>query len=364
MRVIDSHAHVFPYLGGASGFASPEEHLTTMQWAMRQHVQPVRRWRDNMLITEQTLIEGEPEGQSSLTKVRFRVERYGRLAWTADGEDYYRQYMAPSLQEQAASPEYLITLMDYAGVDVAVLQNDSIYGKLNDYFAACVRRWPDRFVALAQVDAGPAPAAVQCAKLRQAIESQGLHGLFFKVDDFFVNDFTIDPFGDAYRPFWDDVVSSNIPVYWQISGTPSPTLANYLLAWQRFAQWLEEYPTVPVVLVGGLSWDILAPGQFPDFIRQSVQKHNILLEVLFPIQKGGEFRYPYAECVEALRFLYGEFGPQKLVWGSDIPNIERYCTYRQSWDYLEACTFITRPDLEHILGDNIARLFQLPSPTP
>ena len=42
--------------------------------------------------------------------------------------------------------------MDYAGVGTVVLQNDHIYGNLAEYFAEAARRWPGRFVGLAQVD--------------------------------------------------------------------------------------------------------------------------------------------------------------------------------------------------------------------
>ena len=37
------------------------------------------------------------------------------------------------------------------------------------------------------------------------------------------------------------------------------------------------------------------------------------------------------------------FGASKLVWGSDMPNLERFCTYRQCVDYVRKhCPFLTR----------------------
>lgn len=358
-RVIDSHAHFFPFLGGASGFPTAEEHLAYIQWALRRHVQPVRRSRDQAIMPDQSLIRGAETGRSSLTEVDFRAVPYGRFEWTFAGEDYYLQFMPPSLQTMEAPPEFLLALMDYAGIDVAVLQNDAIYGRLNEEFASCVARWPDRFIALAQVDPDPHPETAQCARLQHAIEHQRLRGLFFKVDDFYDRDFMVDPFGSDYTPLWDLVASLNIPVFWHITGVPMPTVPNYLHVWERFAGWLDRYPETSCVAVGGISLDLLLGQGMPEFMRRAIHEHDVLLEVLFPILKGGDWRYPYLEGQNVLQSLYDEFGANKLVWGSDIPNIERYCTYRQSLDYLDTVPGIPEDDLALITGGNLERVFHL-----
>jgi predicted TIM-barrel fold metal-dependent hydrolase len=48
-----------------------------------------------------------------------------------------------------------------------------------------------------------------------------------------------------------------------------------------------------------------------------------------------------------------------LVWGSDVPNVERYCTYRQSHEYLDTYEFLSSEDRRLILGGNLERLFGL-----
>ena len=59
------------------------------------------------------------------------------------------------------------------------------------------------------------------------------------------------------------------------------------------------------------------------------------------IGRGGVEEYPYDMSLERVRYLYNECGPRALVWGSDMPNILRHCTYRQSLDYLRRhATFI------------------------
>ena len=54
------------------------------------------------------------------------------------------------------------------------------------------------------------------------------------------------------------------------------------------------------------------------------------------------------------------FGAGKLVWGSDMPNVERFCTYRQSLDYVRNyCSFLTAAEKERVLGANAAELIGL-----
>jgi predicted TIM-barrel fold metal-dependent hydrolase len=357
MRIIDSHAHIFPFLGGLSGFGDVREHLDTIQWTVRQHVQPVLRRRDGSREEKQTLITLPMVGRSSLLDVDFHVGQYGVVEWESDGEAYYLQYMPPTLADMSAPPELLVALMDHAGVATIVLHNDSIYGKLNDYFSDAVARWPDRFIALANVDVAPDNRNQQIATLDRALDEQGHRGLFFKTDDFFMHDFSEDPFGPAYTPFWDHVASRDIPVYWQVTGFPAPTVENTLRVWEGFIQWLDRYPDVVVVLVGGLPWELASRDTLPASIRDAIHRHPIHLEIVYPIQRGGVFRYPFVECRDSAEFLYQEFGAEKLVWGSDVPNVERYCTYRQSHEYLDAYDFISQEDRELILGGNMERIF-------
>src|SRR5947199_263733 len=79
--------------------------------------------------------------------------------------------------ELTASADYLVAEMDYAGVDVAVLQNAGLYGVLNDFFADCAGRYPGRFIPLAQVHESRAHRDEQLAELRRCATALGVRGL-------------------------------------------------------------------------------------------------------------------------------------------------------------------------------------------
>ena len=83
-----------------------------------------------------------------------------------EGVDYYVHLYAPSLQEMAAPPKFMLAQMDYAGVDVAVLQNVFLYGQLNNYLSEAIRRYPKRSVGQAQVNEGQLDQESQIEELQ------------------------------------------------------------------------------------------------------------------------------------------------------------------------------------------------------
>ena len=92
------------------------------------------------------------------------------------------------------------------------------------------------------------------------------------------------------------------------------------------------------------------------------QRDNLLIEIMFPITWGGVWEYPYPEAQELIRRHARPFGAGKLVWGSDMPNVERFCTYRQSLDYVRRhCPFLTACEKDAVLGRNAAELIGVPA---
>ena len=84
---------------------------------------------------------------------------------------------------------------------------------------------------------------------------------------------------------------------------------------------------------------------------------------MFPITWGGVWDYPYPEAQALIRGMRDLFGASRLVWGSDMPNVERFCTYKQCVDYVRRhCEFLTASEKERILGANVAELMGLPIP--
>lgn len=359
MVIIDGHAHVFPYLGGACGWKSVAAHKAALQDSMLSAARPGVKYGST---EAKGVLPGEP------SDVRFRVGKFGRFEWSEGGTDYYRQYMPPSLQDQTASPEFMLAQMDHAGIDMAVLQNAKLYGKLNDCFAECARSYPDRFIGLAEITELEADRESEIQRLRHAIRDLGLKGIYYEATRFLGAG---DPggFNDTkFDIFWREVSNLEVPVHWSVVSSRMPA-GLYMEQMRLFSAWADRFPDIASVVVQALfARPFRKNGEvrFPEELLAIFKKPNVFAEVTYPISAGPlGWDYPYPQFRELVRQQYEEFGAQKLVWGSDMPNVERNCTYRQSLCYLkDYCDFINLKDMGLILGGNMARILKVRTDVP
>jgi predicted TIM-barrel fold metal-dependent hydrolase len=357
--IVDGHAHIFPFLGSAAGFPAVADHLRVLQLYLVGHGQPVRRLADHALVDEPGLAELPLDGPERLHDVAFRVEDNGRFVWRSAGEDRYIHFMPPSLQANACSAELLLAEMAYAGVDVAVLQNAHLYGRLSEYFAAAVARYPGKFIGLAEVDEPNADQETEQRDLRVAVRELGLKGLYYANRGFFFDGYRTYFDHPRYEAFWELVRALGIPVFWELVGVPVPTPENFLLAIERLNRWAARYPTIPSVLTHGVGPEFLT-GNLPEPLVALFRNEQFLVEILYPIHWGRNHEYPYAELQPVLATLYRHLGGERLIWGSDMPNVQRNCTYRQSLDYFRLHSdFLPSRDRERILSGNLLQLFNL-----
>jgi predicted TIM-barrel fold metal-dependent hydrolase len=360
--VVDSHVHIFPYLGDASGFTSEAEHRQFQQLYMATHGEPVRRLSDHQQVAQQTLHDGRLTDPSSLCAVDFRVGRFGRFEWTANGADLYLQFFPPSLQAMASPAEFMLQQMARAGVDRAVLQNARPYGRLNDYFAEAVRIYPDRFIGLADVDEDNAHTDAEILKLRRAVRELGLRGLYYANRALFTTGYVHMLDDPIFDPFWEEVRGLQIPVFWEIFGAPDPgNEEHFLREIDRLNRWMSRWPTIPGVWTHGFAPELLA--RMPRVVEELLGREQLMVEILYPIYWARNHPYPFVELRPAVQTLYRRVGGERLVWGSDMPNVERNCTYRQSLDYLLLLVegWLPGVDLDRILGRNVLGLLGIPT---
>ncbi|MDP6715424.1 MAG: hypothetical protein QF368_12465, partial [SAR202 cluster bacterium] len=178
--IIDSHAYTFEEADSLMGYDSVAEHLRWVQAGQAGHYQPAFRLRDRTEGPSEVLA---PEGTDVLTglpDVNFRIDHdAGRVVWTIDGEDYTKHYYPPNLQGCKFGPDSLISEMDYAGVDVALLHTNPMLGRSSAYQAECIRRFPDRFRSMAPVDEWRIHDDIDSVirELEESINTHGLHAI-------------------------------------------------------------------------------------------------------------------------------------------------------------------------------------------
>jgi predicted TIM-barrel fold metal-dependent hydrolase len=149
----------------------------------------------------------------------------------------------------------------------------------------------------------------------------------------------------------------------ELSATPNYDRASYIANLIALDRVMQRHRTTRFVLVMGPpvahfgsngQWD------FPPEVLAAYRRENLLIEIMFPITWGGVWDYPYPEAQGLIRQMRELFGASRLVWGSDMPNVERVCTYRQSVDYVRRyCPFFSASEKDAVLGGNAAELLRL-----
>ena len=87
---------------------------------------------------------------------------------------------------------------------------------------------------------------------------------------------------------------------------------------------------------------------------------NFYVQLLFAIFFGGVWDYPIPQIRATLEQVAGNIGVDRLIWGTDIPMVMRFVTYRQSLEVLRVnLDFLTKDEIGRIVGGNMGRLMGL-----
>ncbi len=360
--LVDCHAHVFTHWQGACGHPSSAVHLKYLQKVVTRPAARAFRVRDGAEVKPTMLFRDGDNTWAGLTDVNFRAGRFGQLAFTYEGEDYYVQYLPVGMQDLVCPPELMLAQMTLAGVDHCLLQAGGGYGAMNDYNAFAQHQYPRKFTGLFHVDEAKADSADALAEVDRAVRTLGLRGLYY-AQDHSRHGYARNVDHADFRPFWDKVAGFGVPVFIELSSTPTYDKAGYLRNLAALDVLLRRHPDLRFVLVMGPPVNHFAAAgswEFPPEVLATYQRDNLLLEVMFPITWGEVWDYPYPEAQALLRGMRDLFGASRLLWGSDMPNVERFCTYRQCVDYVRKhSTFLSAEEKVQILGGNAAGLLRL-----
>ena len=373
--IIDSHAYCFAAADSLLGYDSIAEHLAWVQAGQAEHYQPVFSTRDRRPGSSKALAPEGSDDHARLPDVGLRIDHAaGRVVWTIDGEDFTKHYYPPNLPSCEFTPDGLISEMDYAGVDIALLHTNPMLGRSSAYQAECVRRFPDRLRSMAPVDEWRIrdDTGAVIRELEQSIEKHGLHAIKFNPDGYRVS---AEPWDDGfYRPFWEAATALGVPIFFSLGNGPSrhtwstsrETIAAYLGELGILQRWMTRYPDTLCSITHGFPYRSFLDGnriRLPEGVWAPFENPNLSIEVSFPVRIGDLFDFPYHEAIPAIEEMVERIGADRLLWGTDMPFQNRHCTYRQSRDHIEKyCKFLGPEELELIMGGTAARILGLDTP--
>lgn len=370
--IIDSHIYLFTPIDAPEGPNQSTQRIKWAQGSYSSHHQPAWRIKDREIANSSLIAPKTPKDTDNLPNVNFRADHsYGRLVWTIDGEDYTKQFFPPNLKNMEFTPYSAISEMDYAGVDLGLIHTDPMLVRDVGFLSKCVTEFPNRFKSMIPVDEWD--IVNNCDKILEkliySIKELNLHAIKFHsslVKSEYKNDWT----AGAFKYFWDTATSLGVPVFFTL-GTGYASSTDSILDQQKGYQeelkilcdWMETYPDIVCSITHGFPWRIFIDGndiKLPDWVWDPFYGSNCNMEVCFPVRIGDIFEYPYKAAWAPLEQMLNKIGSSNLLWGTDMPFQNRFCTYRQSRTWIEKyCDFLDDKDISMILGGTAKRILNI-----
>ena len=244
---------------------------------------------------------------------------------------------SPAFEDSLSTYERSLAHMDCLGIDRAVVLQEFMDGKQDDYLAEVRRLAPERFSCMALFDRHYYDDPMSAFKM--AIDEKRLQGFLVK---------TPDPFPEIatsrLESMWRACAERGLPVVLK-NGDPDEIRRLIKLA-----------PDLKIV------FSHFAGSSGP----QEDHQERIRIAADFPnvyIDTGGAaylHRYPFPKVQERLQAALDVISAEKLAWGSDYPRPSLIVdsSYKQQLELITIeCDFLTEEQRHQILGGTALRIY-------
>jgi predicted TIM-barrel fold metal-dependent hydrolase len=201
---------------------------------------------------------------------------------------------------------------------------------------------------------------LELLRLDHQISKLGMRAVYFTTTGMFRSGYKPMHSDKLYDPFWRAIEKSGVPVSWvQSANSPVGTYEDEM---NHLETIVERFPGIRHVLVHGVPTGLYADDKdklnIPAVIKRLIASGKVFSEILYPIGWGGKMEYPYPRAHTHIRQLIDLFGAECFMWGSDMPNVARYCTYAQSLNYFTKYSdYLSDTDRDGILFRNALKIY-------
>jgi predicted TIM-barrel fold metal-dependent hydrolase len=241
--------------------------------------------------------------------------------------------------EENASPETLLELMAGNGIAKTVIIQVIHYLYDNSYLADVLRRYPNKFVGVCRVDPLDPAAPNQLSQLTE----QGFEGV------------RLSPAGDTAG---DWIRGPLMPPLWkrcEYLGVPMTVLAP-ITRMEDVRRLVEHCPNLTVVIDHMADCPVDQPEKLTALLALArYPKVFVKISHTWSLSRQS---YPWLDAQELVKRLYGGFGPQRLMWGTDWPIAKDRATYSQRLTVVrDQMNFLSNEDKLSMLSKTVSRVW-------
>jgi predicted TIM-barrel fold metal-dependent hydrolase len=240
--------------------------------------------------------------------------------------------------------ERLVSLMNEAGVDRAIIVPPSWEGDRNDYALEAAEKFPDRFAVMGRIRVDDPTSADLLPKWRDRPGMLGIRVTFLRSQASWVTDGTADW-------FWPAAEKAGIPVMCLLRHGPAD-----------LARVAERHPHLTLILDHlGLAGEMhlgvsdeasrgrLRAGAIDQTVSLS-RYPNVSVKLSSAPAYSAE-AYPFRDMASHIRHVVDAYGPRRCYWGTDLTKAVATIPYRDHVRYFtEALEFLSEEDKDWLMG--------------
>ena len=252
--------------------------------------------------------------------------------------------------DYSLTPEVLTKVLKDNNVEFSVCLQGNYAGFQNIYTYESAKKYPKLLIPAATYD----PFFRNKSKIiTHLFDDLGIKVIKMEVSNgsgLMANHDTVDLDGSIMNEVYTEANNRNLIFFIDI-GRPN----NNCYQVDNLANAIKKYPNMTFVIC-----HLTAPQhEQMDILKENITKLNFP-NVYFDIASlpnNTKQPYPFIEAQNYIKEAMNILGNDKILWGSDFPAAMNYCSYEESYKYIENSTIFTQEEKENILYNNAYKLF-------